>query len=62
MSTAAQLLYTAEEFARRPDPGYPEELVRGRIVSTPPQPRHGQVCAKVLGILGNFADDLPLRM
>jgi Uma2 family endonuclease len=58
MSTATQLLYTAEEFARRPDPGYPEELVRGRIVSRPPpQPRHGQVCNKVGRIFGNYADE-----
>jgi len=58
MSTATQLLYTAEEFARRPDAGYPEELVRGRIVSMPPpQPRHGQVCNKVGRIVGNYADD-----
>jgi hypothetical protein len=44
MATASQVLYTAEEFARRPDPGYPEELVRGKIVSMPvPKPRDGQV-------------------
>lgn len=36
---------TAEQFAERPDPGYPEELVRGRIVPMPvPQSRHGQIC------------------
>jgi hypothetical protein len=47
MATAFQVLYTAEEFARRPDPGYPEELVRGRIVAMPvPQARHGLVCNK----------------
>jgi len=58
MSTATQLLYTADEFARRPDPGYPEELVRGRIVSMPPpKPRHGQVCNKVGRIVGNYAED-----
>ena len=27
MATIAEALMTAEEFARRPDPGYPEELV-----------------------------------
>ena len=48
MATAEALL-TAEEFGRRPDPGYPEELVQGRIIAMPPpQPRHGQVCAKVI--------------
>ena len=36
MATAEALL-TAEEFGRRPDPGYPEELVQGRIVTMPPQ-------------------------
>ena len=29
----AKLLLTADAFARRPDPGYPEELVRGRIIA-----------------------------
>ena len=58
MSTAPQPVLTAEEFGRRPDPGYPEELVRGRIVSmSPPNPRHGQICNKVGRILGNFADE-----
>ena len=43
MATAEALL-TAEEFGRRPDPGFPEELVQGRIVTTPPpKPSHGQV-------------------
>ncbi len=32
----AEALMTADEFGQRPDPGYPEELVRGRIVATPP--------------------------
>jgi Uma2 family endonuclease len=58
MSTAVQLLYTADEFAHRPDPGYPEELVRGRIVAMPPsQPRHGQVCSKVVRFVGIYAED-----
>ena len=61
MSTAsaqAPTLMTAEEFARRPDPGHPEELVRGRIVPMPPPTRrHGQICGKSVRILGNFADE-----
>lgn len=59
MATAtAQILLTAEEYGRRPDPGYPEELVRGRIVTMPqPKPRHGQLCAKAVRILGNHADE-----
>ncbi len=51
-------LMTAEEFGRRPDPGYPEELVRGRIVPMPqPNRRHGQVCYKAGRIFGNFAEE-----
>ena len=64
MSTAATMsapplpLLTAEEFAERPDPGYPEELVRGRIVPmSTPRARHGQICAKAVRILGNFVDE-----
>ncbi len=46
MATALDLL-TAEEFGSRPDPGYPEELVHGRIVTMPPPaPRHGQICGE----------------
>jgi len=49
MATAEMLgLMTAEEFGKRPDPGYPEELVRGRIVAmSVPDKRHGYVCLKV---------------
>jgi Uma2 family endonuclease len=53
MSTAIQSesLLTAEEFAERPDPGYPEELVRGRIVPMPmPKPRHGQICGRTYAL------------
>ncbi|HEX8203810.1 MAG TPA: Uma2 family endonuclease [Isosphaeraceae bacterium] len=59
MATAtAQALLTAEEYGRRPDPGTPEELVRGRIVRMPqPKPRHGQIRARAARILGNHADD-----
>jgi Uma2 family endonuclease len=61
MSTApatAPALLTAEEYADRPDPGYPEELVRGRIVPMPqPKPRHGQICSRVVRILGNHGED-----
>ncbi|MGO9600897.1 MAG: Uma2 family endonuclease [Isosphaeraceae bacterium] len=61
MASASQPLLTAEEFGRRTDPGYPEELVRGRIVTmTPPGRRHGQVCSKVDRILGNFAEERDL--
>ncbi len=59
MATAQTLeLLTAEEFAARPDPGYPEELVRGRIVAMPvPDRRHGYVCLKAGRILGGFVDE-----
>src|SRR5690242_13958204 len=44
-TTQLPALMTAEEFGNRPDPGYPEELVRGRIVRMPmPDRRHGYVC------------------
>src|SRR5215831_14672334 len=56
--TAAANLITAAEFARRPDPGHPEELVRGRIVPMlPPTRRHGQICNKAGRIFGNFAEE-----
>jgi Uma2 family endonuclease len=46
---------TAEEFARRPDPGHPEELVRGRIVAMPPTGRrHGQICANAVFLLSLY--------
>jgi Uma2 family endonuclease len=57
MATTLDLL-TALEFANRPDPGYPEELVQGRIVTMPPPtPRHGQICSRVDRLLGFFADE-----
>lgn len=61
MATAiqpAQTLLTAEEFARRPDPGYPEELVKGRIVTMPPPgARHGQLCAQIVFLLRLYLQD-----
>ena len=57
-SPAAEALLTAEQFATRPDPGHPEELVDGRIVPmTVPNRRHGQICNKVGRILGNYAEE-----
>ena len=54
----AEALMTAEQFGRRPDPGYPEELVRGKIVAMPPpNRRHGQVCSRAVGIFGAFVDE-----
>jgi Uma2 family endonuclease len=54
----AEAMMTAEEFGQRPDPGYPEELVRGRIVDMPPADRkHGFVCLKAGRILGIFVEE-----
>jgi Uma2 family endonuclease len=59
MATAEMAaLMKAEEFGRRPDPGHPEELVRGRIVRRPPtKPRHGEVCAQCVHLFKRFLDD-----
>ena len=54
----AEALMTAQEFGQRPDPGYPEELVQGRIVGMPPPDRrHGYVCLKAGRMVGNFVDE-----
>src|SRR5689334_23136303 len=51
-------LLTAAEFASRPDPGHPEELVRGKIVPLPhPDRRHGQICGRVILLFGRFQED-----
>ena len=56
MATAEALL-TAEEFERMPDPGYPTELVRGRIVAmNPPGFRHGEVCSNIVHIVRIYLD------
>src|SRR5690242_16500911 len=54
----AEALMTAEEFGRRPDPGYPEELVQGMIVAMPPPDRrHGKVCLKAGRLLDTFVEE-----
>jgi Uma2 family endonuclease len=54
----AEALMTAQEFGQRPDPGYPEELVQGRIVGMPPPDRrHGYVCSKADRIFGSFVEE-----
>lgn len=56
MATVTDLL-TAEQFGSRPDPGYPEELIQGRIVTMPPPtPRHGQVCGETYYLLRGHVD------
>ena len=58
MVERAPSLMTAPEFARRPDSGELEELVRGRIVlSPPPGVRHGLICGSFARLLGNFVAD-----
>ena len=58
MATAEMLeLITAEQFGQRPDPGYPEEFVRKRIVAkSVPDRRHGYVCGRADRVFGNFVD------
>ncbi len=57
MATVGEALLTAEEFLRLPDDGVPKELVRGKVVPVNvPFPRHGQVCGKVMRVLGRFLD------
>ena len=56
MATAtATPLLTAEEYANLPDPGVPQELVRGKVLwMTVPAPRLGYVCANVAAMLREF--------
>jgi Uma2 family endonuclease len=58
MATAEMIeLLTAEQFGQRPDPGYPEELVRGRVVAmSVPDRRHGYVCGRAVLIFGSFIE------
>jgi Putative restriction endonuclease len=62
MATAEMLeLMTAEQFGKRPDPGYPEELLQGRVVSMPPPDRkHGLVCGQAYYIVRLFVDERDL--
>jgi Uma2 family endonuclease len=54
-------LLTAEEFAKRPETDMAEELVRGRVVTSPlPGRRHGSVCFKVGYCLGRYLQGRPI--
>jgi Uma2 family endonuclease len=60
MSTVAQKLITAEEFARMPNPpdGSRQELIQGVVVTMPPPgTRHGVCCLKIGRRVGGFVDD-----
>ena len=55
MSTAEEVLMTAEEFAAGPDDGRRTELVRGRIVEMPPASfLHCVICSEVAFALGSW--------
>jgi Uma2 family endonuclease len=55
--TAPDKPLTAAEFSRMPDPGHPQELVRGVVVGVPPpKPRHGKICARIIAYLVAYCD------
>lgn len=57
MTVAIGLLFTTEQFAQRPDPGYPEELVRGKIVPLSyGSRRYGQICTRVIMVLSRHVE------
>jgi Uma2 family endonuclease len=57
MSIATSPL-TSADFARIPDPGHPQELVRGVVVEMPPPGfRHGKICGRLTMLLTQFAED-----
>lgn len=61
MATVAEKLLTAEEYAKLPDPGYPTELVRGKIIEMRfPGFNHGVACARIGMELGNIVEDRDL--
>lgn len=54
-TTSQPALLTVEDVGSMPDPGYPFELVRGRIVRMPPPVfRHGTICAQIVGLVDPF--------
>ena len=58
IAAIAEQLLTADEYLHLPDDGTHTELVRGRVVPmNMPKPRHGQICARLVRMLGNFADE-----
>jgi len=57
-SISTPALMTADEFGKRPDPGHPEELVRGEVVAMPqPNRRHGQICAQGVYLLRRYLEN-----
>lgn len=58
MATVAEKLLTAEEFARMPDPGYPTELVQGRVVEmSSPGFEHGEICGQIAYLVNAHAKE-----
>jgi Uma2 family endonuclease len=58
MATIGETLLTAEEYSELPDPGYPTELVRGRIVRmNVPAFQHGKFCGRISVTFGRYVDD-----
>lgn len=50
-------LLTADEYAQLPDEGSCTELIRGKVVQLhQPFPRHGQICARIIRVVGDFAE------
>jgi Uma2 family endonuclease len=55
--TASEPPLAGEEYLSLPDLGYPNELVRGKIVPLPiPTPRHGQICSEIVYLVGRYLD------
>lgn len=58
MATIEERLLTAEEYGRLPDLGYPNELVRGKIVRmNVPYFQHGKYCSRIDRIVGRYVDE-----
>lgn len=54
----AERLYTAEEFMGLSELPNPAELIAGRVVKlNRPTPRHGEICSRVVIIVGSFVDE-----
>ncbi len=61
MAIATEKLLTAEEFAAMPDPGYPVELVRGKVIEmSPPGFLHGRICVRIGRLVDAFAEEQKL--
>src|SRR5262249_54647298 len=60
MATVNSLM-TAEEYAKLPNSGSPDELVQGQVITMPPpKPRHGEICVQIAYLLRRFLDDKPI--